>query len=110
MKRLIPVLLVLLVTGCSKQPDQAQVEVDPVLLEGETIVKANCKVCHAQGINGAPILGSNKMWQQRAQQPVSVLVQHATEGYGLMPAKGGNESLTETEITKAVTYMLSLLK
>ena len=39
-----------------------------------------------------------------------VLVQHASNGYGLMPAKGGNEALTEDQIRAAITYMLSALE
>ena len=109
-KYLFPLLMFFLVAGCSKQSAQEEAVLDPVLIEGEKIVKANCKVCHAQGINGAPILGNQKMWKERAQQPIPVLVQHASEGYGLMPAKGGNENLTEEEITSAVTYIISLLE
>ena len=109
MKTFLPLLMLLLVAGCSQKSEQPVAAVDPLIAEGEQIVRANCKVCHAQGINGAPILGNQKMWQERSQQPIPVLVQHATEGFGLMPARGGNEALTEQEITAAVTYMLSLL-
>ena len=102
---LLPLVATLL-SGCSKQPDQSE-PADPAISAGEAIVKANCKVCHAQGINGAPVLGNKKMWQERAQQPLELLVQHVSEGYGLMPAKGGNEELTQEDITLAVKYMLA---
>mgnify|MGYP000008053747 CR=1 FL=1 len=74
---------------------------------GQQVVKDNCKICHAQGINGAPIIGNKKMWSGRIEQDEEVLVQHATEGFGLMPAKGGKEHLTETEIRAAVAYLKS---
>lgn len=75
--------------------------------EGMAIVKSNCKVCHAQGINGAPIIGNKKMWLPRIEQGMESLVSHAMNGYGLMPAKGGNVALTEEDITKAIGYMIS---
>jgi cytochrome c5 len=74
---------------------------------GEALYKKNCKVCHAQGINGAPMLGNKKMWAPRAQQGKDVLVSHAINGFGLMPAKGGKTHLTEDDISAVVGYMLS---
>ena len=41
--------------------------------EGAKLVKANCQVCHANGINGAPIIGNAKMWSDRVGQGVDVL-------------------------------------
>ncbi|SMF20104.1 Cytochrome c5 [Alteromonadaceae bacterium Bs31] len=76
---------------------------------GEVLFTKNCKVCHAQGLNGAPIVGNKAMWAGRKDQGLEVLVQHASEGYGLMPAKGGNTELSKEEITLAIEYMLSTL-
>jgi cytochrome c5 len=75
---------------------------------GEPLVKANCRVCHASGINGAPIIGNNRMWAPRISQGEETLVQHATDGYGLMPARGGS-TLTDEQMAQAVSYMLSQL-
>ncbi|NIB44247.1 cytochrome c5 family protein [Pseudomaricurvus alkylphenolicus] len=74
----------------------------------ELLYKQNCKVCHAQGINGAPIVGNKKMWADRLPQGVDVLVKHAVEGYGLMPAKGGKDHLTEAEIRQIVEYYVAM--
>ena len=82
---------------------------DPVLVEGAALYKQNCKVCHAQGINGAPIVGNKKMWGSRAEQELETLVKHASGGFGLMPAKGGNSELTSEQIESVVLYMLSQL-
>lgn len=98
-------LFALLLAACSKQPPAP----DPKLVAGEAVFKGTCKVCHAQGINGAPIVGNHKMWDQRAAQGIDTLVQHASDGFGLMPAKGGNTSLTDEQLETAITYMLSLL-
>lgn len=83
---------------------------DPDLALGKNTFDNVCKVCHMQAINGAPILGNNKMWASRKNQGLDVLVEHATNGYGLMPAKGGREDLTESEIRAAIKYMLSKLE
>ena len=97
---MIIVLANLALAGCSSGPDHS---------EGMLIVKSNCKVCHGQGINGAPIIGNLKMWAPRITQEKSTLIEHAMNGYGLMPAKGGNQDLTEEDISKAIGYMLSQL-
>lgn len=83
---------------------------DPRLEKGEAIVLANCKVCHAQGINGAPILGNEKMWAPRLKQGHEVLVSHALSGYGLMPARGGKPNLSDEDISNAVLYMMSTVE
>ena len=90
--------------ACSESEQQAQ------LLAGEEIVKKNCKVCHAQGLNGAPIIGNKKMWQPRVAKGSDALVASAINGFGLMPAKGGQTQLTDEEIELAVNYFLSQIK
>lgn len=97
------VMSIVMLSACS-EPEP------PKPSAGELVFNKTCKVCHAQGLNGAPILGNKKMWAKRAQQEVGVLVEHATNGFGLMPAKGGNEQLTEAEIKAAVEFMLSKLE
>lgn len=96
-------LMALGLTACTSEQEK-------ILAQGEVIYTSSCKVCHAQGINGAPILGNKKMWAKRAGQGLPTLVQHASQGVGLMPAKGGNDTLTEQDIRSAVQFMLSRLK
>ncbi len=93
--------LSLLLCACSKSDEPA------VESPGKLIVQQNCKVCHAQGINGAPIIGNKKMWGPRITQGIPTLAEHAINGYGLMPAKGGNTELTDEQIIEAVTYMVA---
>lgn len=95
---LVIVLANFALAGCSSGPDHS---------EGQAIVNSKCKVCHAQGINGAPIIGNSKMWSPRIKQGKETLIDHAMSGYGLMPAKGGNEDLTREDISKAIGYMIS---
>ncbi len=91
------------VTACTSEKEKQ-------LSMGADIYKANCKVCHAQGINGAPVYGNKNNWRKRAPQGIDVLVEHASNGYGLMPAKGGNMELTEPEIRAAISYMLAAIE
>ena len=92
------------ISGCSESKKEEVKESTPS--KGEMIVKANCKVCHAQGLNGAPILGNKKMWEERKQKGIDQLTQNAINGFGLMPAKGGKTELTDEEINLAVGFML----
>jgi len=90
--------------ACSGSEQQAQ------LLAGEEIVSKNCKVCHAQGLNGAPIIGNAKMWAPRIEKGREMLVANAINGVGLMPPKGGKTNLTDEEVGLAVDYFLSQIK
>src|SRR6185503_15159176 len=49
------------------------------------------------------------LWSPRIAEGESTLVQHAINGYqgksGVMPPKGGNPSLTDDEVHRAVVYM-----
>lgn len=79
----------------------------PANAEGERIVTQFCVACHSTGLNGAPIVGNRKMWASRLPQGEQVLIQHAIEGYGLMPAKGGRTELSDEQIADAVRYLMS---
>jgi cytochrome c5 len=83
---------------------------DPELKLGEQIYTNVCKVCHAQGLNGAPVYGNKKNWGPRKDQGLEVLVEHATNGFGLMPAKAGRPELTEDEIRAAIKFMLAAVE
>lgn len=96
----------LLTSACSKKEADKTTQVSP----GEEIVKKNCKVCHAQGINGAPIIGNAKMWAPRIEKSIDELTSNATNGFGLMPAKGGNTELSDEDIRLAVEFMVSQVK
>ena len=97
--RYCALVLFALMSGCSKESKQLEL--------GKELFDANCKVCHVQGINGAPILGNKKMWGPRLAQGAETLTQHAIEGYGLMPAKGGKVGLRDDEVATIVRYMIS---
>jgi len=72
---------------------------------GESIVKTTCSACHASGVQNAPKIGNQADWAPRIKTGLGTLVQVATKGKGAMPPKGGDASLTETELTRAVVFM-----
>lgn len=78
---------------------------------GEKVFKSTCAMCHQTGAAGAPVLGSKADWEARTAQGKEVLYKHALEGFtgekGMMPAKGGNSSLSDADVKAAVDYMVS---
>lgn len=103
--RTITLLLITTLTACS----EADTPANPALEQGKTVVQGLCINCHGQGINNAPVLGNQKMWEKRIAQGESTLINHALEGYNMMPARGGNPDLSDEQITHAVQYMISLV-
>lgn len=113
MKRMMLLsLLVFSFMGCAKEGGSGSNTASKPSFqsEGEKITKTACKVCHAQGINGAPIIGNKKMWDDRVPRGIEQLSLNASQGYGLMPAKGGRTDLSDEQIRMAVEYMLEQLQ
>ena len=103
--RVVNLLLVAVVAGTS-----ACERYDPDVVAGGEVVTRACMVCHAQGINGAPIVGDKEMWKDRLQRSYEVMVERTTNGFGAMPARGGNPDLSDEQIGQAVKYMLAQLQ
>ena len=72
---------------------------------GEAIVKAVCATCHQAGVANAPKIGDRNAWAPHLKHGLEGMVQTAINGKGAMPPKGGDASLTNEEITRAVVYM-----
>ena len=76
---------------------------------GEQVFQSVCKTCHEAGIAGAPKFGDKAAWAAPIKQGFTVLVQHAINGLQqngkVMPPKGGNADLADTEVARAVAYM-----
>ena len=79
-------------------------------IDGAAVYKASCGACHGAGVAGAPILGDADDWVDRLEQGIETLTEHAIDGFqgslGVMPAKGGNPSLSNEEVTAAVQHMV----
>ncbi len=77
---------------------------------GEEIANTVCATCHGSGVAGAPKTGQPEDWATRLEQGDDVLIEHAIAGFNTMPARGGDMSLTDQEVRRAVVYMLALAR
>lgn len=75
-------------------------------LTGEQVVTQTCMACHGTGAMGAPKIGNKADWAPRAAQGFGVLFNAATHGLRAMPPRGGNSSLSDGDIKRAISYML----
>ena len=74
---------------------------------GKEVVAALCVACHGSGAGGAPKIGDTRAWARLASQGLSSLSDTAIQGVRQMPPHGGNPSLTDIEIKRAITYMVN---
>jgi cytochrome c5 len=74
---------------------------------GKEVVDAVCIACHGTGANGAPKIGDKKAWSKLASRGLGGLSQSALKGIRKMPPHGGNLALTDTEVERAITYMVN---
>lgn len=74
---------------------------------GKEVVDAVCIACHGTGANGAPKIGDKKAWSKLASRGLGGLSASALKGVRKMPPHGGNPSLTDTEVERAITYMVN---
>ena len=72
---------------------------------GESIVKTTCAACHQAGVAGAPKIGDAAAWAPRLKQGLKGLLAVATKGKGAMPPRGGDTSLTDDEVARAIVFM-----
>ena len=75
---------------------------------GDAIYNNVCGACHNSGVAGAPKVDNKQEWSSRlSEQGKDTLYERAINGYKGMPAKGGDPSLSDDEVKKAVDHILS---
>ncbi|ODA13934.1 cytochrome C [Achromobacter xylosoxidans] len=72
---------------------------------GEQVFQAVCTACHTAGVAGAPKVGDNAAWAPFIKSGFDAMMNVALHGKGGMPAKGGNPTLSDFEVARAVVYM-----
>jgi cytochrome c5 len=99
----VTLALLVLVLGCAGSTASERMK------DGRKVYTAVCAKCHDEGIHGAPVIGRKQDWAGRSNLWEAVLFQHAQSGYLGMPAKGGEQELSEYEVSVAAEYMLNVL-
>lgn len=103
MIRWLPVLMIL--TACAFQSDPQN-----ALQHGESVYNKACASCHDTGQDGAQLIGDHAGWRSRLAQGMPALIQHSIEGFngavGHMPARGGDPSLSDSDVAAAVDYLV----
>ena len=74
---------------------------------GSEVVATVCGACHIAGVKNAPKIGDKKAWGKLAAQGLTGLTAVALKGIREMPSHGGSPNLTDTEIERAITYMVN---
>ncbi len=86
----------------------------PAGVNGQQIYQGTCVACHGAGIAGAPKLGDTGVWAKRIAKGLDTLYASAINGVqgnaGVMPAKGGNPTLSNAEVKAAVDYIVAQSK
>lgn len=77
------------------------------MAQGQATYEKVCAACHATAVAGAPRTGDAAAWQARlTKNGFSGLFDSAIKGKGAMPAKGGNQALSDDEVMSAVIHLL----
>ena len=101
-------------TEARREPEKSAPAAPPPSRDGPQVYQENCIACHGAGIAGAPKLEDKGQWTTRIAKGVDALYASAVNGVqggaGVMPPKGGNPALSNTEVRAAVDYMLARSK
>ena len=90
----------------SKEPAAAKTGGKLGASAGKDIYIAHCAVCHDTGAAEAPKIGDAAAWSTRTKQGMTLLLDHAINGYNSMPPRGGCMTCSDAEIKAAVDYIL----
>lgn len=84
---------------------------DPKLADGKSVYETGgCNGCHDSGMMNAPKPGDKAAWAPRIAKGEESVIKNTIQGLNGMPAKGGNDSLTDEQLTNAARYLISISK
>lgn len=75
--------------------------------KGKATYDSICMACHTTGAAGSPKIGDKAVWGPRIATGKDTLYASALKGKNLMPAKGGNPTLTDDDVKAAVDYIVA---
>lgn len=93
--------------GQAAEAQAAQGEKSSAQADGQQTYSQVCSSCHDTGTSGAPKITDTAAWEPRIKQGKETLYKHAIQGIGAMPPKGGQPSLSESDVQGAVDYMVA---
>ena len=95
----------------SNSTTTTQVAITEAAVDGQKAYQSACIACHGAGVAGAPMVGNAAAWAARIAAGNDSLYANAINGLvgssGVMPAKGGNTTLSDAEVKAAVDHMVS---
>lgn len=74
---------------------------------GKEVVDVACGACHRTGEGDAPRIGDQQAWAALAARGLTGLTESALAGIRNMPAHGGDITLSDIEIERAITWMVN---
>ena len=114
LERIKPVGKVVMELPAEIPVTNASISTGKLIRDGAQVYDQSCAACHSSGIAGTPKLGDQVQWKARVAKGTQVLYVNALNGIsspaGVMPAKGGNASLSDTDVKAAVDYIVAKAK
>jgi len=102
-RQLTTAIVLLLAVSVTPQSASGQVRER----SGKEVVDSVCAACHRTGVKGAPKIGDEKAWARLASRSLTDLTDSALKVIRRMPAHGGDKTLSDIEIERAITYMVN---
>ena len=116
--------LSLVLIGCDGTADNTEPGLTPEMPRfqgshlgaGRSVWMGTCRNCHLMGISGAPAVTDYDAWKGRIVKGEQALYGSALNGIRdgageiRMPARGGNERLTDEQVKRAVDYMIASVR
>lgn len=93
--------------GCGEEPKPQPLQrnitpADPALAQ---IYANSCQLCHANPAANAPLTGDRQAWEPRIRQGTDTLLDHAINGYNLMPPMGQCVECSEEQFLQLIGFM-----